>query len=226
MPATIAEIVSDAQGIIGEVAGVGVQQYGEDRLFEDVVRGFNMLFKKYPWHQYRKWFRVELDGALGIPDTDTFDQVRDFEDFVAVYRDAIETPLPILPLGTNPYTLGDGTVPLFWTGLHHTDANYTGRRLQVYPVTSEGFINVLAKLYPLVPPATGFDWQDTLYLDKDLLAYAAAYMTLIGDALNAEAANTVKQFMDARYNDITNALSDHRIPLKGRRGLPTEWFVR
>lgn len=227
MGATIADIVSDAQGIIGEVTGPGVQHYGEDRVFDDVVRGFNMLFTKRVWEQYHQWFQLTLDGTLGIITTDSLEQVRSFEDFIDVYRDGEETPLPIMPKSRNPYIFSSGMTRLqYWTILPTTSACYTKRKLQFYPKTSTGLVNVSAKVYPLIPPATGFDWTDTLELDRDLLAMAGAYMTLVGDDLNAGAAETVKGFMDMRYNDITAALSSHRIPLGRRSGVPNEWYVR
>lgn len=227
MTATIREIVDQAQEIIGEVAGVGVQEYGEDRLFIDTISGFNMLFKKYPWDQYVEWFRVEIDGTTGVPTTDAFERVKDFEDFIAVHRDGIDTPLPRKSLGMNPYAMtGNQTRPMFWGSLPVSHANYPKRRILVYPDTATGFINVCAKIYPLVPPAIEFNWDDVLYLDKDLLAYSAAFMTLVGDDLNAAAAETVKSFMDMRYNDITKALSNTPIPIRSRRGVPNEWYQR
>lgn len=227
MSATIADIVSDAQGIIGEVAGVGVQQFTEDTLFDHVVRGFNMMFKKYPWDQYCQWFRVELDGVTGVINTDAFEQVRDFEDFLKVARDADDRPIPKLQGSTNPYAItSTGASVQRWTSLPITHANYAKRRLQFYPLAATGFVNVRAKVYPLVPPAIGFDWTDVLYLDRDLLAYAGAFMTLVGDALNASAAETVKQFMDDKYNDITGALASQPIAVGSRGRVPDEWFAR
>ena len=87
MSATIREIVNQALTVVGEVSGPGVQMYEDDRMKADAVRAFNMMFKKYPWQQYLKWFTVALDGVSGRPSTGPFNQVLDFEDFVAVHRD-------------------------------------------------------------------------------------------------------------------------------------------
>jgi hypothetical protein len=61
MSATVAQVRDDALTIIGEVAGTGVQTYSEDRVKRDVVRSFNLLFKKYNWDQYSDWLHLELD---------------------------------------------------------------------------------------------------------------------------------------------------------------------
>ena len=87
MSATIREIVNQALTVVGEVSGPGVQMYEDDRMKADAIRAFNMMFKKYPWQQYLNWFTVTLDGATGRPKTSPFEQVKDFEDFIAVYRD-------------------------------------------------------------------------------------------------------------------------------------------
>ena len=65
MSATIREIVNQALTVVGEVSGPGVQMYEDDRMKADAVRAFNMMFKKYPWQQYLKWFTVALDGVSG-----------------------------------------------------------------------------------------------------------------------------------------------------------------
>lgn len=225
MSATLRQLVDGSLNVLGEVAGVGVQQFTEDRIFDDVVRGFDLLFKKYPWPNYVDWFRIELDGTIGIPTTDAFGQVRDFEDFLGVYRDGESAPLSTLPTNLNRYTI-TGTRVQYWTSLPATHANYAARKIRVYPEASEGFLNVGAKVYPLTLVQEGFDWQDVLYIDKQLLEYAGAYMTLVGNDLNPNAASTVKQFMEGRYADIIAALSNHPISIRGRRGVPDEWFVR
>jgi hypothetical protein len=227
MAATIRQVVDDALACVGEVAGPGVENYSEDRMFRDAIRGFNMLFKKRPWEQYRGWTTVTLDGTTGVITTDAFEQVLDFEDFIHVYRGGTEEEVPILPMQTNPNTLNvnDARI-LFWTSLRVTHTSYVTRKLQFYPVTSIGTADVLARHYPLVPPALEWDWQDIMYLDRDLLAYACAFMTLMGDDLNAGAAQVVKQLMDMKYKDVNDQLSKHKIPIAGRPGIPQQWFVR
>lgn len=216
-------MVDDAQVLVGEVSGVGVQQYADDRMFADAVRGFNTVFKKNFWHPYRSWITVVLDGTLGIPTTDSFDQVIDFDDFKAVHRAGETTPLPILPEQLNPSVI-TGTRAAYWTSLNATDANYTNRKLQIYPLASVGSIDVLVRKYPLVAPALQFDWEDVIYLDRDLLVYATAFMTLMGDGLNSQAAGVVKALLDDRYRDITAGLANHRIAIDSpRRSIPLNW---
>jgi hypothetical protein len=225
--ASIREIVNAALTVVGEVTGPGVQMYEDDRMKADAVRAFNMMFKKYSWRQYTKWFTVTLNGATGKPTTSPFEQVKDFEDFLAVHRDQESHPLPIMPARINPAVLGSGnTQALYWTSLDVTDPDYARKKIQVFPVTSVGAINVLAKVYPLVPPAVAFEWEDVFYLDTDMLVYATAFMTLSGDDLNAGAADTVRNLMEMKYKDVMSSLASHPIPVSGNASIPFYWHER
>jgi hypothetical protein len=228
MSATVAQVRDDALTIIGEVAGTGVQAYSEDRVKRDVVRSFDLLFKKYNWPQYAAWMRLELDGTTGVIKTDSLEGVKDFEDFISVHVDGKSTPLPIMPNRFNPYQSGmtSGTVPQFWTMLHATNAQYRKRKLQFYPTTAAGFINVHAMLYPITSQDS--DWADTtrMELDRSMLAYGTAFMTLSADDLNPQGAAVAQNLMEMRYRDIMNKLSSHKIPTSQQAAdIPNRWMV-
>lgn len=223
MSATLREIVDDALAVIGEVAGAGVNTYSEDRMMRDAVRTFNMLFKKYYWEQYRQWFRVELDGTTGVITTDAFKFVRDFEDFYSVHVDGSQTPLPILPKKINPYGITGNTL-LMWTSLSVNDAKYVNRRLQFWSKSAVGFVNVLARVYPIEYDKR-WAWEDIIHLDKDMLVHGVAFMSLSADDLNSSAADTQRQLMEMKFKDITGALTDKPIPISGMgSSVPNQWF--
>ena len=226
MSATIRDIVNEALTVVGEVSGPGVQAYEDDRMKQDAVRAFNMVFKKYYWHQYLQWFRVTLDGTTGKTVTSPFAQVKDFEDFVAVHAKGCSGRLPIAPTKLNPFTLGSGTTVTYWTSLNATDPQYEGKKLLFYPQSSIGDVDVLARVYPLKPGAIQFDWQDVFYLDKDMLVYATAFMTLSGDDLNAGAADIVRNLMEMKYKDIIAQLANHPIPISSDANIPFYWQER
>jgi hypothetical protein len=221
--ATIREIVDGALTVVGEVTGPGVQTYEEPRMLDEAVRAFNMMFKKYTWEQYLKWFTVTLDGVTGTITTNAFASVLDFEDFIGVHRDGEDGRLPIAPKRINPFSLGNGgTQVLWWTSLNATDPNYVGRKLQFYPFTAVGKLNILARVYPVTPPTT-LDFDDTLYLDKDMLVYATAFMTLSGDDLNAGAAEVARNLMEMKYKDVTAQLANHPLPVYSGTNIPRYW---
>lgn len=225
MSATIREIVDDALTVVGEVSGAGTQVYSEDRMFDDTIRAFNLLFKKYHWEQFRQWFQLPLDGVLGIITTDAFVNVRDFEDFYSVHPDGQQNPLPVLPKRLNPYTLTGGTTLQYWGSLPITDGNYVNRRLQFWPKTATGIINVLARVYPIANDAK-WAWDSPIYLDKDMMVNGVAYMTLSSDDLNASAADAQRQMMEMRFKDIMSSLADKPIAVNGSSGvIPNQWFT-
>jgi len=224
MSGTVREIVDATLKYIGEVSGPGVQTYSEDIVFDSVVRGFDLMFKRRFWEQYIKWFSSPLDGTLGIISSNLLSKVRDFEDFIAVYRNGQTFPLPIKPSRLNPYAIGTGNRVLMWTSLHVTDTNYAGRKLQFYPVASTDTVNIGAREYPLSAEAEAWDWEDVMYLDMHLLTYAGAYAVLASDDLNSQAASMAQAAMESKYKDIVSGLSSHPLASTYRSGIPDQWY--
>lgn len=225
MSATVQQIMDDALTIMGEVAGTGVQAYTEDRVFRDAIRSFNLLFKKYHWKQYQMWQHLALDGTTGIITTDALEGVKDFEDFISINPDGKDTGLPTLPTGINPFSLTSGTEPLYWTSLHATHDHYRKRKLQIYPVGSVGYVDVCAMVYPVTSNENDWDFDSEMHLDRDMLSYGTAFMTLAADDLNPQGAGIAQQMMEMRFRDIMNSMGGHKIPLGRHRTIPTNWSV-
>lgn len=220
MSVTIRTIVDEALGVISEVGGAGTETYEEDRMFQDAIRGFNMVFKKTFWPQYCNWFQLELDGTLGIVKTDDLQNVLEFEDFYGAYRDGERRALPRLSRKQNPFSLITGSQARYWDYLNFRNQYYTKRRLQFYPKESIGFVNILAREYPVGPNQIdvwkAWDWSDTpMEIDKDLLVYATSYAALSRDGLNSEAAADAREMMEQRYRDLRSALSSQPIEIAG-----------
>lgn len=225
MTATIRNIVDDAQEIVGEVTGPGVQMYSDDRCFSDCIRGLNMLFKKYNWRHYCNWVQLTLDGSTGTAVTDDLLNVLDFEDIIAVRRDGSRTNLSMRPRHISPFqsNMLSGNGIIYWDALNVSNPLYNKKKIYLLPKTATGKINVYAKFYPVQNDA--WDWQDTIYLDRDLLAYSTAYTTLAGDDLNAAAADMCKNMMEMKYKDIMSQLSSHDINFSDSQygGVPDQW---
>lgn len=219
---TIEQIVVDAQKIVGEVSGAGTQTYSEDRMMADCIRAFDYLHKKYPWDQYMTWFRGELDEANGLCDWSLIN-VRDFEDIAGVYADGTDRKIPLLPTNVNPYGITSGTSSRFFSSLAATDANFSTKRIKVWPVTSTGFLNIQARIYPL-EYGMAWDWSDRLELDRHMLIHGTAMMTLLSDDMNPQAGAAQQALMEMRFKDITSLLAkNHPIQVRGSGAVPTEW---
>jgi len=197
--------------------------FSDDRMFADAIRAFNMLFKKYNWRNYCRWLQLTLDGTTGKVTTNDLQYVIDFEDFIAVRRDGAHNDLSVRPRGINPFSgdITSGTSPRYWDSLHVTDLSYATKRIYVLPITSTGLINIHAKFYPNL---TGWDWEDTMYIDQDMLEYGTAYMTLAQDDLNGAGADMAKNMMEMRYKDIQGQFASQEIHFgDSRGGIPTSW---
>lgn len=219
---TIRKVVDDALELLGEVKGPGVAFYSEDRMMSDAIRSFNLLFKKYYWPHMLQWFRFQLDGTLGIPPADTFQYVRDIEDICGVYKDGQCAPMPAMPKNLNPFSrTGNGLN--YWSFLPVTDPNFENRYLQFYNKASTEFVNVQARVYPRKSDQP-WGWDDVLPLDKDMLVYGTAFMTLSADDINSVQADTQRNMMEMRYRDILATFAN--TPLSaGSEGIPNEWFA-
>lgn len=224
MSTTMRRIVDDALSVLGEVSGAGVNAYSEDRMLNDAIRSFNLLFKKYYWPHMMEWFRFQLDGVLGVPPANTFLYVKDIEDIYAVYRDGETHPLPSIGKNINPYALSYDTVKA-WHFLPVTSPYYDNRYLQFWGKATTEYVNVVARVYP---KANGvpWDWADEVPLDHDMLVCGTAYLTLVGDDINPGAADAQRTMMEMRYRDVLAALANQPIPLRGHNDIPTDWFVR
>jgi hypothetical protein len=226
--ATIRQIVTAAQTVVGEIAGPGVQLYAEDRQLQDCIRAFNLTFKKRFWEVYTKWVQVTLDGTTGVITTDTLKNVRDVEDFARIMRDGERNPIPLLPSALNPYTIPSGSRPLYWGMLHVDDADFLTKRIKFYPADATGSVNIQARFYPKdqmdADAVSEWDWEDTMYFDMDLLVYGTAFFTLSHDDINATAADVARSMMEARYRDITTGLASHPIATNASESYPTQWW--
>lgn len=222
MTVTIREVVDDALSVVGEISGAGVEAFSDDILFNNCVRGFDLLFKKYPWDQYTDWFSLTLDGVTGKITTTPFANVRDPEDIISVRRDKSIAPLPVLGQRQNPFNL-TGTTSLFWKTLPATDADYKTKKFKVYPATATGIVNVQARIYPKATGVT-WNWDDEMEFDKIMLVAATAYQALMSDETNNGAAETQRSMMEARFTDIKALLADHPISSSSQPDIPDQWF--
>ncbi len=219
---TAATIIGEVESVMGEVAGPAVQSFDEDQLLITLRQVFNMVFIKRPWEHYLRWDTITLDETTGkcSEATPYEDVVGSIENFIGVYVHGQFKPLPILNNRINPnvYT---GTRVHAWSSLPVSDVDFIPRRLQFWPKTATGTYDTLLRLHPgeFIP-------YDTIYLDKDMLVYATAWMRLEDDGTNPTAANRMQNSFDNRFQDIVAAIGDHPISLGlPRSQVPDQWFV-
>jgi hypothetical protein len=143
----------------------------------------------------------------------------DLKDFIAVYRNGENTPLPILSNRVNPY-IYTGNRVLYWTSLAASDVDFVKKRLQFYPKSATTQVNIGVRIQPtIIVPDT------VLYLDRMMLEMGTAWQVLDADGSNPGAADTFKQLFDLRFRDIEHNFASTAIEITGDSAIPTDWFV-
>jgi hypothetical protein len=228
MAKTVREIVTDAQELLGEVTGAGVQTYADDRMFRDCIRAFNMFHKKYPWEQYTSWSLCPLDALTGKIVTPIFQNLKDFDDIISVFPENSNYEIPVLDRRRNPMTI-KGSRGLFWTALPTIDPDYQYKRVSIIPTGATGSIVICWRHYPRTFSSTGqmqqWEWEDVMDLDEDMLVHAVAYLTLSSDDINANAAQDQQNLADDRFAEITMSLSRRKMTASPYGvGIPSTWY--
>ena len=229
MSKTIREIVTDAQELLGDVPGAGVQTYSDDRMFRDCIRAFDIFHKKYPWEQYVSYTMATLDGVTGKIITDEFQHLRDSEDILAVFPENSDLEIPVFGTRRNPRTVVGSGPARFWTTLPTIDVDFQFRRVQVIPVQATGNIVIVWRHYPRSFSSMGqmdpWKWEDVMDLDSQMLVHACAWMTLSHDDINQNATQDQQNLADDRFNEITVNLARRKMthsPSGG--GVPYNWY--
>ncbi|MCI0557534.1 MAG: hypothetical protein MN733_03485 [Nitrososphaera sp.] len=199
---TLTQITQRVIQSIGEVEGTSVQTYSEPRVEEAIIQTFELVFRKYWWPQYCKWFQRTLDGTLGIV-TASLSEIKDFRDIRVVIPDGEEKGIPQLPWGKNPFNL-TGTKPRYYEALDSSNANFT-RRLQFWPKTATGDVFIYARLLPTIIAET------ELYLDDKLLINGAAWIILEDEDINPNAAQLRKDLFEENFAAIMKELGQQPI---------------
>lgn len=221
MAYTARDVVSEVERLVGEAAGAGVQIHAEDGMLETLNRVARLVMTKYSWDFLIQWHEVELDGVTGlITSEDEFEDIVGLENFLGIYREGEEVPLPRLSRRTNPFKI-TGTAIHGWQELNYNHDNYEGKRLQFWPKAATGKLNVQTRLDP-----TPFLWDSVVPFDRDIMVSGVAWQVLIGDDLNPGLAEGQKAFMDEKFATVVKALALQPTAAGTSPRIPTDYYVR
>jgi hypothetical protein len=219
----VSDIMGDVITELSMVSGVSVQTYASPRIQQHTQDALIMLMDEMWWPQLMQFYNVVPDGATGRITTDLVStlanhSVSRFQDIEGVYPVALNKPLMILPPRFNPFTLS-GSSSVYIT----PDATNPLRPFAVWPVTAADTLVVHARAYPAIPIST----TDTVYLDRLLVTYMAAYMYTEDDGTNPGQIAKFKAMFEKRLQQVTASWQQTSIQLDPR--YPTteyEWSER
>lgn len=210
---TMQALITDVEKALYQSAGPSVQVYSQDLIMDMIQDGFNHVFTKRWWPQFRTRESRILNGTTGYI-TVPLTLIKSYEDIRYVYGPNSARPLTSLPMQMN--TLADGfnvgTTPRWIEG----DATNT---LRVWPNTAIGTILVVGRARP-----DPYIITDVVQMDPTLLKHFAAWSYFVDDGSNPAAAAKHQGLFETRLDQLENDNFNEPIMLDAvSERVPTEW---
>lgn len=221
----VSDIVNDVITELSQVPGVSTQVYATPRIQQHLQDATILMMDEAWWPQLRQFFyNVTPDGVTGRLTADLTvsglnnHTIYRFQDIEKVFPSTQNKTLRRLPTNRNPATLS-GLVSVYIT----PDATSLHRPFAVFPVTATETMTVIARAYPTIPMSS----TDTVYLDRLLMTYLAAYMYAEDDGTNPGAIAKFKGLFEKRLMQVKASWDEHGIALDPRFATTEyEWSER
>lgn len=224
MSCLASDIISDVIIELSQVPGTSTQVYATPRIAQLLQDACIMMIDEYWWPDLRQYFyNVATDGITGrlsanLVCTLTNHKISRYQDIEAVFPSTNNKPLRALPPRFNPATLS-GTSATYMI----PDATTALRPFAVFPITSTETLTVIARAYPIIPMST----TDTVYLDRLMLTYLAAYMYAEDDGTNPGSIAKFKGLFEKRLTQVKAQWNEQPLPLDPRFAVTEyEWSER
>lgn len=209
---TLAQLVTAVETALYQSAGPQVQVYSQDILAQMIQQGFNHVFDKRFWHDFRKREQRTLNGTTGqVTAVLTF--INEYRDIQYVFRDGSKRPLPILPTMYNTLSMS-GTTP------RYIEASGDSKLFLVYPLTSVGDVLVLGR----ARPTADYAMDEEVEFDQTCLTHYAAWQYFADDGANPASAARHQGLFETRLKTLELADQQFAVQLDSMTGdIPTEW---
>lgn len=194
---TLAEVVNATILRIGQVTGIGAQVYSEDVIAEMVIHKFDVLFDKFSFPEYCKWYEGTLgsDGKCNVDVQTESVGIYRYKDIIGVWPDGHSQPLQQFPTGRmNAFSYARAGTPRW------IESSGDNRVFRVLPLGNEGdTIYVRHKHYPPEIIAT-----TNLCVDRQALILGAAYDYMADDGANPGAVEKLRNMFNQRMMQLMN----------------------
>ena len=210
---TMQALITEVEKALYQSAGPSVQLYSQDIIMQHLQDGFDHIFTKRWWPQFRARETLTLNGTTGYPTTPLV-FIKYYEDIRYVYPAVGSRPLSKLPLAIN--TLSDqfnnGNVPRWIEG----DVTNIFR---VWPTGSTGQVSVVGRARP-----NPYVITDTVPMDSTLMKHFAAWAYFTDDSSNPDAAEKHRGLFETRLQQFEDDSFNEPIMLDANSvRIPTEW---
>lgn len=195
---TLAEVVNATILRVGQVTGIGAQVYSEDIIAEMVIHKFDVLFDKFDFPEYCKWYEGTLQSD-GKCDTDLQVEaigIYRYKDILGVWTSGHSQPLQQFPTQRlNAFSFASSGGSPRWV-----ESSGDDRVFRVIPFGTAGdSIYVRHKHYP---PEILADTN--LCVDRQALILGAAYDYLADDGANPGATEKMRNLFNQRMVQLMN----------------------
>lgn len=211
-PPTVKSIINDAITQLSMVGSFSTSTYATPRLQLHVQDAVVMLMDEEWWPSLTKYFQGTLDGVTGKLTADLTvagynnHAVQKYQDIQFAMIAGTDQRLLRLPTNINPFLLS-GATPLFM----EPDLANPARPFTVWPLTATGDLVLRARLQPTLP----MGGDDTVYLDRTMVTYAAAYLYAQDDGTNPGAIDKFQKMLEKRLVQAKKGFEHQPIPLHG-----------
>jgi len=226
MAGTLArDIVSDVIVELSQVPGVATQLYASGRIMQHVQDAYQLeIDGNIWWPGYMVYVTSTLDGTTGRLTSDLIGPIStidSYEDVLIVWPSGSNRKLRELPQSINPFTLQSGPGPLYMS----PDMAVAARPFRVWPPNSTGEVVVFGQQHTALP----FDNSTTVYIDRLLLTYDAAWMYCVDDGTVPAQVQKFQVLATKRRQQCLSLLNQHPLELDTRYPSALDegvgWFV-
>jgi len=213
MAGTLAkDIVSDVIVELSQVPGIATQIYASGRIMQHVQDAYQLeIDGDIWWPGYMCFVTSTLDGTTGRLTSDLvgpISTIDSYEDVVTVWPSGSNRKLRELPQSINPYTLQSGPGPFYLS----PDMAVAARPFRVWPQNSTGDVVVFGSQHTALP----FDNTTTVYIDRLLLTYDAAWMYCVDDGTVPAQVQKFQMLAAKRRQQVMAILNQHPLELDPR----------
>lgn len=213
---TIQKLVERIETRLFLVSGLDVQTHAEDQIIEMLRHKYNVLFDDHWYTETTYALNATLDGTTGQVTTDLSTEILRYMDINCILWDQDETPLPRLPIGSNPANTRMRSI---------APSPDKTKVFRVYPTDETGPVVIWYRKRIADEVWDDAEYDTDIQMDDEMLLLGCVYEFLFNDGSNSIAIGEYKKMFDARVKQIRD--TQFTIPLAksktNRDGPATRW---
>lgn len=215
--ATIQKLVERIETRLFLVSGIDVQTHAEDQILEMLRHKYNVLFDDH-WSQEAIYaMTANLDGTTGQVVEDLSTEILRFADIQSILWDQDETPLPRMPMGSNPANTRMRS---------YAPSSDPKKVFKVFPNDETGPLVVWYRKRIADSVWDDAEYDTEIPMDDEMLLLGCVYEFLFNDGSNPAAIGEYKKMFDARVSQIRK--QQFQTPMAkskvNRDGPATRWY--